>query len=120
MVAAARLLGADATPALFRKLDVFLLDGHRILVSVDENGRANSSLVLIKGSSTAEIVVLRDSPDQSPSIRSTEDLRRLLLASSAQTRGEPFSGLTGCWPSCIMELLQLEIVRFQLYHLFGH
>ena len=111
MVAAARLLSTDVTPALLRKLDPFLLDGQRILIAVDENGRANSGLLMIKTSSTAEIVVLGDRPHP-PSIQSTKDLRRLLLASPTPTGGKIFSGLPGCWPSCIMELLQFEIVRF--------
>ncbi len=122
MVAAAGILGADATPALLRKLDTFLLDGQRILIAVDEYGRPNSSLLLIQNSFTSEILVLGESPDdrdQSPSIRSTQDLRSLLSA-PMQTGVETFSGLTGCWPSCIMELLQLEMVRFQLYRLSSH
>ena len=103
VVAAAGFLGADATPDLFRKLNTFLLDEQHILIAVDENGRANSNLLLMKSSSTAEIVVLGDSADKSPFIQSTQDLRSLLLTSSStQIRGKTFSGLTGGWPGCII------------------
>ena len=106
VVAAAGFLGADETPDLLRKLNTSPLDEQHILIAVDENGRANSNLLLM---------VLGDSADKSPFIQSTQDLQSLLLTSSStQTRGKTFSGLTGGWPSCIMELLQLEIVRFQL------
>lgn len=113
VIAVATLVGPDLTPGFLRNLDAFLLDDHRILTAVDENGQPDISLVLLTTPYQAEIVVLHTDPNQPSSneIRSTQDLRRLLSTSSTQTQTDLFSALTGRWPSCIMELLHFEITR---------